>query len=72
MSAGRIAGAAVGAAVVLIIGTSARFTPGLFVIGPDGSVVARDGRLVRGSCGTPNGILAEFAEGYVLPGVDAS
>jgi hypothetical protein len=31
-------------------GTSARFTPALEVVGPDGAVVAREGWLVVGSC----------------------
>jgi hypothetical protein len=31
-------------------GTSARFTPGLEVVGPDGAVVAREGWLVVGRC----------------------
>jgi hypothetical protein len=31
-------------------GTSARYAPGLEVVGPDGEVVAREGWMVVGSC----------------------
>ena len=58
--------------VVWPFGTSARFEPDLVVIGPDGSEVAREGSLVSGSCGMPNGTLAEFEKGYVAPGAAAS
>jgi hypothetical protein len=33
-------------------GTSARFNPSLEVLGPDGAVVAREGSMVTGGCGT--------------------
>jgi len=37
-------------------GTSARFSPSLEVIGPDGAVVAREGSMVTGGCPTTGDI----------------
>lgn len=42
-------------------GTSARFTPDLEVIGPDGRLVAREGALITGTCTIgPDALVAEF------------
>jgi hypothetical protein len=42
-------------------GTSARFTPNLEVIGPDGLVVAREGSVITGTCTiTPDFLVADF------------
>jgi hypothetical protein len=49
--------------VVWMPGTSARFTPDLEVIGPDGRVIAREGDQISGSCSMPNGALVEFGTG---------
>jgi hypothetical protein len=44
-----------------LAGTSARFTPDLEVIGPDGWVVAREGSLITGTCTVaPDFLMAEF------------
>lgn len=36
-------------------GTSARFTPDLEILGPSGEVIAQEGSLATGGCGTPQG-----------------
>ena len=46
--------------VVWMPGTSARFAPDLVVIGPDGTVIAREGSLITGGCAMPNGELVEI------------
>jgi hypothetical protein len=44
-------------------GTSARFTPDLEVIGPDGAVVGREGSVITGSCTiAPDFVVAEFGD----------
>jgi len=44
-------------------GTSARFVAGLEVLGPDGTVVAREGSVITGSCMiAPDFEVAEFGE----------
>ena len=52
-------------ALVWPLGTSARFDPDLEVIGPDGTVVAREGSHISGGCGMANGFLAEFGEPFI-------
>jgi hypothetical protein len=48
-------------------GTSARFAPDLEVIGPDGSVLAREGAVVTGSCTiTPDFVVPEFGGSSLL------
>jgi len=52
-----------GARVEMLVGWppeySARFTPKLEVLDPDGNVIGRDGWRVSGFCGAGNGILLE-------------
>lgn len=51
-------------------GTSARFSPNLEVIGPDGAVVAREGSLVTGGCGTAE-TNVEYVD-FATPRADAT
>jgi hypothetical protein len=44
-------------------GTSGRFVPNLEVIGPNGTVVAREGSVITGSCTiAPDFLVAEFGD----------
>jgi hypothetical protein len=52
------------------LGTSARFVPGLEVLDPRGTVIAREGTGITGTAGCSNGLTVEFEEPEASTGAD--